>query len=554
MPQLLLYVQGEQVRAVHLDGRRIRLGRSEGCEIAIDEDGVSRSHAVVFRSGADFVIEDLGSRNGTYVNDQRVERCRLSHGDRIRLAPAVELEFRSGGSVKTRLGKGRTERLLRRVTYCLVSGGRAAGSHPILLHSRVTTVGRQGAALVGLDDPSVSRLHARLDQEGSDLFVTDLKSSNGTRVNGEPVIRAHLADGDVVQFGNVAFEVRITSAIAWSRLSRAVGGALLLSAVVGTALWGVSHWTEWQSRRREEGRVRKQAVTSVSKGIASYRDGDAILAQSYFSYAVDQLIMAEIAPEDTRPEELEKIFRPIAGDLPAGDKGFDFAKASQVPREQVDKEARMPNREYVGLQCGRLAAALGQSPDVPPGFVDQVWGNVEEVMKYKGKFQTILDRSRGLNERLCEMLREAKLPEVFCYVAWVESALDPNATSPVKARGLWQFMAPTAREYGLKVDSQTDERTDVILSTRAAARMIGNLIRMFGTEQVMCALASYNRGEGAVRGAMRKIPDPMMESSEKFWYLVKNDLLPQETSEYVPRIFAYRILAESPGRFGLRRP
>jgi membrane-bound lytic murein transglycosylase D len=70
----------------------------------------------------------------------------------------------------------------------------------------------------------------------------------------------------------------------------------------------------------------------------------------------------------------------------------------------------------------------------------------------------------------------------------------------------------------------------------------------------MCALASYNRGENAVWRAMEKIPDPMMESSRKYWYLVENRLLPRETSEYVPKIFAAQILAEDPERFGLRSP
>jgi hypothetical protein len=53
---------------------------------------------------------------------------------------------------------------------------------------------------------------------------------------------------------------------------------------------------------------------------------------------------------------------------------------------------------------------------------------------------------------------------------------------------------------------------------------------------------------------MRKIDDPMMESSRKFWYLVERHLLPRETSEYVPKIFANQIVAEDPERFGLRRP
>jgi membrane-bound lytic murein transglycosylase D len=136
----------------------------------------------------------------------------------------------------------------------------------------------------------------------------------------------------------------------------------------------------------------------------------------------------------------------------------------------------------------------------------------------------------------------------------VESDLRPDTTSRAGARGLWQLMIPTAREQGLRVGPGVDERTDVAKSTRAAASKISELLNVFGREQFMCALASYNRGDAGVQRAMKKIDDPMMESSRKFWYLVENKLLPSETSRYVPRIIATQIMAEDPARFGFRLP
>jgi membrane-bound lytic murein transglycosylase D len=117
-------------------------------------------------------------------------------------------------------------------------------------------------------------------------------------------------------------------------------------------------------------------------------------------------------------------------------------------------------------------------------------------------------------------------------------------------------MIPTARQYGLRIDpaSGLDERTDVTRSTTAASKYIANLLRKFGPEQFMCALASYNRGEGGVWHSMEQIPDPMMPSSKKYWYLVQHDLIPEETSKYVPKIFAAAILAGNPERFGFQRP
>ena len=148
----------------------------------------------------------------------------------------------------------------------------------------------------------------------------------------------------------------------------------------------------------------------------------------------------------------------------------------------------------------------------------------------------------------------AHLPEVFCYVAWQESALRPDVSSPVGACGLWQLMPATARELGLTVSSGLDERTNPERATQAATKMIGDLLRVIGREQFMCALASYNLGPGAVRKALTKIKDPMMPASKKYWYMAENNLIPRETSEYVARIFANMITAEGAERFGLRNP
>ena len=157
---------------------------------------------------------------------------------------------------------------------------------------------------------------------------------------------------------------------------------------------------------------------------------------------------------------------------------------------------------------------------------------------------------------LLRILGEAQLPRVFAYVAWVESDLDRNAGSSAGAVGLWQFMSTTAERYHLRVLGGDDERTNVELSTRAATAYISDLILVFGPEQFMCAMASYNRGEGGVQRAMMSIPQhlTMMPSSKKFWYLVERGLLPDETSQYVPRVFATKIMAENPARFGFGRP
>ena len=118
---------------------------------------------------------------------------------------------------------------------------------------------------------------------------------------------------------------------------------------------------------------------------------------------------------------------------------------------------------------------------------------------------------------------------------------------------MWQFMPVTAREYRLQVDEndpRRDERTNIERSTAAAADYFSTLLRDQGPEYFMLVLASYNRGHNAVDRAKQKIDDPMLPATRKYWYLVEHDLLPEETKNYVPRIFAVRLIAEAPERFG----
>jgi S-DNA-T family DNA segregation ATPase FtsK/SpoIIIE len=69
------------------------VGRAEGCDLVVPDPGVSRQHVRVRRGPEGTELEDLGSTNGTYVNGLRVARCRLRHGDRVRVGGAL-LEYR----------------------------------------------------------------------------------------------------------------------------------------------------------------------------------------------------------------------------------------------------------------------------------------------------------------------------------------------------------------------------------------------------------------------------------------------------------------------------
>jgi hypothetical protein len=127
-----------------------------------------------------------------------------------------------------------------------------------------------------------------------------------------------------------------------------------------------------------------------------------------------------------------------------------------------------------------------------------------------------------------QIFLEEGVPLELLAVAEVESAFNPQALSPKGARGIWQFMPATAERFGLRVNSELDERTSPSRSTRAAARYLRVLFTRFGNWQL--ALAAYNAGEGRVDAAIER------GGTRDFRRLVELRLLPEETRRYVPAV------------------
>ncbi|MBX3025418.1 transglycosylase SLT domain-containing protein [bacterium] len=141
-------------------------------------------------------------------------------------------------------------------------------------------------------------------------------------------------------------------------------------------------------------------------------------------------------------------------------------------------------------------------------------------------------------------LREEGVPPEFAYgVPIVESGYSLQATSHAGAVGPWQFIRGTGQRYGLRIDGYVDERRDPEKATRAAARYLRDLYDRFGDWHL--ALAAYNTGEGNIE----RIRDN--RGCEDFWEMRDRGYLPQETSEYVPKVLAAMEVAKSPKRYGI---
>jgi len=165
--------------------------------------------------------------------------------------------------------------------------------------------------------------------------------------------------------------------------------------------------------------------------------------------------------------------------------------------------------------------------------------------RLKGYLEEGLSRAARFLPMIQNVFRAEGLPLDLAYVPLVESAFKPNALSRAKAKGMWQFMRPTALENGLRHDWYVDERAEPEKATRAAAKYLKSLHQMFDGDWHL-ALASYNGGPGRVQRAIRR------SGRRDFWKLSASArYLPRETREYVPLILAAIIVARNPAQYGL---
>lgn len=134
------------------------------------------------------------------------------------------------------------------------------------------------------------------------------------------------------------------------------------------------------------------------------------------------------------------------------------------------------------------------------------------------------------------ILAEEGVPDDFKYVAVVESDLR-HPTSPAGAKGMWQFLGRTAKEYGLEVNNQVDERYNVRKSTRAACNYFKKAKEDLGTWTL--AAGSYNVGRYGIKKQMKR------QHEEGFYDLLLNS----ETQRYIYRVIALKYIMQDPKKY-----
>jgi len=200
------------------------------------------------------------------------------------------------------------------------------------------------------------------------------------------------------------------------------------------------------------------------------------------------------------------------------------------------------------LPIDTLKARLHKLSAKTPFNIEYNPGLESVIKSYLKNRRSSMQRLMALSEYYFPLfekeLDNMDVPLEIKYLAIVESALKPRAKSRVGATGLWQFMYPTGKMYGLNVTSYVDERSDPIKSTVAASKYLAKLYEIFGDWDL--ALAAYNSGPGNVSKAIRR-----SGGYQNYWNLRPH--LPRETAGYLPAFLATMYIFEYAEEHGFKK-
>ena len=230
---------------------------------------------------------------------------------------------------------------------------------------------------------------------------------------------------------------------------------------------------------------------------------------------------------------------------------------------QLDKASSDPS----DVRAIRSAVArLGEAPMlVSDGFISDVRKRAASWRR-TAEFTTALRAAidRGYPALIESVLAANSLPRDLVYLGFQESRFRPAAVGPDTrfgiAKGMWQLLPSTAREYGLRVGplvgqpryDPRDQRYDVALATRAAVKYMGDLYMVDAQGSGLLVMASYNAGQTLVRRLLLSLPATPQDRN--FWQVLEHhrDDIPDETYGYVVGIVAAAAAAADPQAFGLR--
>lgn len=443
------------------------------------------------------------------------------------------------------------------------------------------SIGRSENCSIQINEGIVSRFHIEVCYENNKWCIIDKQSSNGTFLNGEKIDKVEIKNTSTVELGKngpiVLFTFENSKGTSQQSLSSAPDGGSVTSYIQHYFDESKSDQEMGEHTRmmREAFKVVKKKQTLRYKKLIIIIGLVAVVAAAYSIYQhikeSKQKLLAENIFYDMKSLELEistlKNKLANSGDIANRDALQKFDERHKQLENNYDKLVdelgvyNMNEQDKLIIQTARI---FGECElNVPKDFID-------EVKSYIKKWQS--------SDRLPKAIQRAELnnyPQVvvddfvkqrmapqFFYLALQESDFRDQIVGPETrygiAKGIWQFIPPTAAKYGLAIGplatvrayDPRDDRYNFIKATAAAAKYISDIYNTDAQASGLLVIASYNWGEYNIINLIRKMPENPRDRN--FWNLLEKykNKIPKETYNYVFYIFSAAVIGENPKLFG----
>ncbi len=459
----------------------------------------------------------------------------------------------------------------------------AEGSREITIDRDRTTFGR-GDADCRLDDEGLSRIHSTVYRDGDNVWIVDENSTNGSFVNGQKVTGSGtiLKDGDQIKIGN---HTKMTVNFSGGKTA-----AQPLSVSNQSPQTSVASASSAQTNSSMVIPILVMMFALFVIGVSALFIGVKVMDGDDKKIVYKSNNDGYETPEDTPDDnenKTEKTPKPdktpatnsSTGNTSSSNGAETLNSGTTVVLPTGKKYQAMSDDEknrYIAVKSEKVARIIGnqKSEPIPPEAVSEIKkylnGYVGRLGKakndnctqggwVKSDFLTVLERASKNSPFINRAFNTAGVePQIGIYIAMIESEHCPCLESPTKAKGMFQFLASSAPDYGLPADKRCEPEP----SAKAAAQYIKSLMGRFGTapDSVPLSIASYNSGQGNLSKNLDKVFAAVSSQDRNFWTLVANQnkmeggaakQFSNENVKYVPKFFATAIIGENPQDFGV---
>ena len=475
-----------------LFARSFTIGRSESNDISIIDAEVSRNHIQIIKDASGWMIRDLDSTNGSFIDDKQISYESLKVPSLLRLGDSDTL------------------------IYIETPGGESALSANQSFNSNADDI-------------------TQIVSGDAKTQFKSIKPSGADLPSKEEIARRYLSDsgeaaGEYTQI--VRQVIREDNKKKTSKYKWVLGLALF-------CLIGAVSVVTYQQNQLSSAREIAINIFYDMKAL----EVDLVRTELELKKTTDTALLAAVDKKRIKLKQMRERYSQYIDEL-------GILDVSSLSKNKDD---------WLIL---KVARDFGECDiDLPEGFTDEV----KKYIRYwqsSPRMRNAMTRlyDNGFEKVALDALMEEGLPPQFLYLSMQESNFNVRAVGPSTrwgiAKGAWQFIPATAKEFGLKVGPLSrsrvydpdDERHDFAKAAGAAARYLKEIYSTEAQASGLLVMAGYNWGHNRVKRLIRKMPDNPRDRN--FWQLIQTYKIPEETYDYVFYIFSAAVIAEDPEFFG----